>query len=93
VVVDILTKFSHFFAIPSKYSTTQVEKLFFKEVFKMHGFPKTIVRDRDSRFMGGFSQFFFRLFRTELTPSTSYHPQTDGKTKIIYKWLEGYLRN
>lgn len=29
----------------------------------------------------------------ELTPSTSYHPQTDGKTKIVKKWLEGYLRN
>jgi hypothetical protein len=30
---------------------------------------------------------------TDLTPSTSYHPQTDGKTKIVNKWLEGYLRN
>ena len=29
----------------------------------------------------------------ELTPSTSYHPQTDGQTKIVNKWIEGYLRN
>lgn len=54
VVVDQLTKFAHFFAIPSKYSTAQVVKLFFKEVFKLHGLPKTIINDRDSRFMGGF---------------------------------------
>jgi hypothetical protein len=25
-------------------------------------------------------------------PSTSYHPQTDGKI-VVNKWLEGYLRN
>jgi hypothetical protein len=35
----------------------------------------------------------FRLVDTALTPSTSYHPQTDGQTKIVNKWVEGYLRN
>jgi hypothetical protein len=28
-----------------------------------------------------------------LKPSTSYHPQTDGKTDIVNKWIEGYLQN
>jgi hypothetical protein len=50
--------------------------MFFREVFRLHGLPKTIVSDRDSRFMGGFWQELFRLVGTELTPSTSYHPQT-----------------
>lgn len=30
---------------------------------------------------------------TKLTPSTIYHPQIDGQTKIVNKWVEGYLRN
>jgi hypothetical protein len=28
-----------------------------------------------------------------LTPSTIYHPQTDGQIEIVNKWVEGYLRN
>ena len=30
---------------------------------------------------------------TELSPTTSYHLQTNGQTEIVNKWLEGYLRN
>ena len=64
--------------------------MFFRDVFRLHGLPKTIVSDRDSHFMGGFWQELFRLVGTELTPSTSYHTQTDGQTEIVNKWLEGY---
>lgn len=43
--------------------------------------------------MGNFWQELFRLCGTELTPSTSYHPQTERQTEIVNKWVEGYLRN
>ena len=93
VVVDRLTKYAQFFAISAHYTATQVAKLLFREFFRLHGLPKTIISDKDSRFMGGFWQELFWLVGTELTPSTSYHPQMDGQTKIVNKWLEGYLRN
>jgi hypothetical protein len=44
-------------------------------------------------FRNAFWQKLFRLAGTELTPSTSYHPQTDGQTEIVNKWVEGYLRH
>jgi hypothetical protein len=93
MVVDRLTKFAHFFPIATDFSVAQVAELFFREVFRLHGLPKTIISDRDSRFMSTFWQELFRLVGTTLTPSTSYHPQTDGQTEIVNKWVEGYLRN
>jgi hypothetical protein len=74
-------KFAHFFVIAIDFSAAQVTYLFFKEVFRLHGLPKTIVSDRDSRFMGTFWQELFRLVGTTLTPSTSYHPQTMAKIR------------
>jgi hypothetical protein len=93
VVVDRLTKFAHFYAIPIEYNAVQVAEIFFREVFRLHGLPKNIVSDRDSQFIGTFWRELFRLVGTELTPSTSYHPQIDGHTEIVNKWVEGYLRN
>ena len=93
VVVDRLTKYAHFFPITTTYTATQVAEVFFRKIFRLHGLPRSIVSDRDSRFLSNFWQEVFRLCGTELTPSTSYHPQTNGQTEIVNKWVEGYLRN
>jgi hypothetical protein len=54
VVVDRLTKFAHFFSISTDYNEIQDVDLFFQEVFRLHGFPKTILSDRNNRFMNTF---------------------------------------
>jgi hypothetical protein len=93
VVVDRLTKFAHFFPITAKYTATQVADLFFGEVFRLHGLPRSIMSDRDIKFMSHIWQELFRLCGTKLTPSTSYHPQIDGQIEIVNKWVDRYLRN
>ena len=65
VVVDRLNKFAHFFSVTSSFSATQVADLFFKEIFRLHGLPKSIVSDRDGRFMSAFWQEIFRLVGTQ----------------------------
>jgi hypothetical protein len=42
------------FPIATDFSVAQVAKLFFREVFRLHGLPKTIISDRDNRFMSTF---------------------------------------
>ena len=61
VVVERLTKFAHFFLISSDYSAAHVAELFFREVFRLHGLPKTIVSDRDSRFTGASQILIFSI--------------------------------
>jgi hypothetical protein len=77
VVVEKLTKFAHFFAIPIEYKATQVADLFFREIFILHGLPKQIVSDRDGHFINIFWQELFMIVGTDLATSTSYHPHTD----------------
>ena len=93
VVVDRLTKFAHSFVVSTTFIVAQVVELFFKEVFILHGLPKSIVSDRDSIFFSAFWKELFKMVGTDLTPITRYHPQIDGQTGRANQWLEGYLRN
>ena len=93
VVVNRLTKYEHSFAVESTFSASQVASLFFHEVFKLHGFPKSIVSDRDSKFTRNVWQGLFKLVGTSLDLSASYHPQSDGKIERVNQCMEGYLRS
>ena len=54
VIVDRLTKFAHFvpFRIGTKVHT--MADMFIKEIVRLHGFPTSIVSDRDNRFISRF---------------------------------------
>jgi hypothetical protein len=74
VVVDRLSKYSHFCALQHPFTASTVAQLFMDQVFKLHGMPHSIVSDSDPTFTSNFWQELFKLQGTQLHLSTTYHP-------------------
>lgn len=92
VIVDRLTKFAHFIALPLAFTTPTLGPIFISEIYRLHGAPKTIVNDCDKVFVSQFWKSLFKHLGTTLAFSSSYHPQTDGQTEVLNRCLETYLR-
>ena len=54
VVVDRLTKYAHFMGIKKIDSAKQIAEVLFKNIYKLHGFPKIIISDKDAKFTSNF---------------------------------------
>ena len=80
VVVENFKKFMCILMPCKKHGTTeQLTQIFFQHVWVHFGFPKSIISDRYSRFIGNFWSSLWALMDTKLKKSTAFHPQTDGK--------------
>ena len=87
VVIDRLSKYGHFLSLRHPFLPSSVVALFIREIVRLHGFPQSIVSDKDKIFMSHFWRSFFKSQGTSLTMSTTYHPQT----KVINLCIETYL--
>jgi hypothetical protein len=74
VVVDKLTKATHFVPVMTTHTTDNIAEIFMKEIARLHEISRTIVSDRDSKFTSNFWRGLFKGFGTNINFRTTYHP-------------------
>ena len=87
VVVDRLSKYSHFCALSHPYTTSSIAQIFMDQRFLLHGIPSSIVSDHNTTFTSHFC-----LTNTKLHMILVSHRPIDGSTTVINEYWETYLR-
>jgi hypothetical protein len=92
VIVDRLTKTSHFIPVHTTYSVEHCAKNYVDLIVRLHGVPKTILSDRGTQFVACFWAEVHESLGTNLIHSSSYHSQTDGQKQRVNKIVEDMLK-
>ncbi|GJQ92872.1 putative reverse transcriptase domain-containing protein [Tanacetum coccineum] len=92
VIVDRLTKSTHFLPIREDDTLEKLMRQYLKEVVSRHGVPVLIISDRDRRFTLHFWKSLNKELGTRLDMSTTYHPENDGQSERTIQILKDMLR-
>ena len=92
VVCDRMTKMAYFVPTTEKTLVEGVARLFWNNVWKLHGLPESIITDRGAQFTAGIMKELNQMLGIDTKLSTAYYPQTDGQTERMNQDLEQYLR-
>jgi hypothetical protein len=90
-VIDRFSKYAHFIVLGHPYMATSIACAFFDGVVRLHGFPSSIVSDRDPVFTGHVWRDLFNMAGVTLCMSMAFHPYTDGQSKVVNKVIDREL--
>ncbi|GKF19824.1 putative reverse transcriptase domain-containing protein, partial [Tanacetum coccineum] len=92
VIVDRLTKSAHFLPIRENDPLDKLARLYLNRIVARHGIPFSIICDRDGRFTSNFWKSFQKTLGTDISMSTTYHPETDGQSERTIQTLKDMIR-
>jgi hypothetical protein len=76
VIMDSLTKSTHFIPVKSNYHPHNYAHIYFQQVVRLYGVPKSIISDRGPQFIAHFWEHLHQNLGTHLICSSAYHSQT-----------------
>ena len=91
VIVDSVTKRSHFVSTVTTFSSIRAAQLYIRHIWKHHRLPRRVVLDRGLQFVAEFTKEIYRLLGIKLAATTVYHPQGDRQMERINQELEQFL--
>ncbi|GJZ46821.1 putative reverse transcriptase domain-containing protein [Tanacetum coccineum] len=86
------TKFGSLLPIRENEPLDKMAKALPWIIVARHGIPASIIYDCDGRFTSNFWKSFQKALGTNISMSTSYHPETDGQSERTIQTLEDMLR-
>ena len=92
VIVDNMTKFSHFMAVKITDLVEDYDKLYINDIVRLHGVPLSIISNKGPQFSSNFWKSFQKGLGTQVNISITFHPQKDGKTEHTTQTPEDMLR-
>jgi len=92
VVCNRLSKMTHFVTTTERTSAEGLARLFWDNVWKLHGLPESVVLDRGPQFVAEFAKELNRMLGIRTKLLTAFHPQTNGQTERMNQELEQYLQ-
>jgi len=90
VVIDQLTKMSHFIPCWKDLDAHEFDNLLMREIVRLYGLPDDVITDRGTLVISDVWKETTRKLGVEWWLSTVFHLQTDGQTERTNAILEQY---
>ena len=92
VVVDRLTKMTHYISITKTVIAENLAEILIRKIIKLHDLSSSITTNKNSIFISKYHDALCYALKIKLKLFTAYHSQTDDQTKRQNSIMKQYLR-
>jgi len=91
-VTDRGSKMVHLIAAHATDTAQETARLFFHDVVRLHGLPRSIFSHRDSRFLSAFWQSLCATLDLQRCLTSGFYPQANGQAELTNQTVKQVLR-